>query len=150
MNIAILIPSGISMRREIKILTEQGHTCRYYSFISTFIAGSKRERFDLALVSWCLNGPRMAEVVRELRRIRGEDLPVILLDPPSNTADDEFLAELGVDACYRKKRDPKALIRCIERVMSQADLSTRRMEEAEKAEEAEEAEEVPILLTLVS
>ncbi len=146
MNIAILIPSGISMRREIKVLTEQGHTCRYYSFISTFIAGAKRNQFDLALVSWCLNGPRMAEVVRELRQIHGEDLPVILLDPPSNTADDEFLTQLGVDACHRKERDPNALIRCIERVMSQADLPTQRTEEEEEAE----AEEVPVMLTLVS
>jgi DNA-binding response OmpR family regulator len=140
-KIAILIPGGISLRRETKILAELGHACRRFSFTSTFIASVAIEEFDLAIVSWRLSGPRTVDVVQDLRRIRGEGLPVILLDPPVSAMDSEFLSQLGVDACYRQEQDPGGLVRCIEQAMSPS-----RSRDVQLEEEAE----VPALLTLVS
>jgi DNA-binding response OmpR family regulator len=140
-KIAMLISGGISLRRETKLLSELGHSCRRFSFVSTFIASTEKEDFDLAIVSWSLSGPRTVGIVQELRRILGDGLPVILLDPPASTMDSEFLSRLGVDACYRQEQDPQGLIRCIERVMS--------LTQPRKAQVPEEPE-VPALLTLVS
>jgi DNA-binding response OmpR family regulator len=140
-NIAILIPGGFSMRRETDMLAEQGHSCRRYAFVSTFIAGATREQFDLALVSWGLNGPRTVEIVQELRRICGRELPVVLLDPPASAADNEFLTRLGVDACYHQNRDPQEFKRCIARVISRAEGDEQQQDQPET---------LPSLLTLVS
>lgn len=142
MKIAILIPGGICLRRETKILAELGHVCRRFSFPSTFIASVAIEEFDLAIVSWRLSGPRTVDIVQDLRRIRGEGLPIILLDPPVTAMDSEFLSELGVAACYRQEQDPGRLIRRVEQAMSQT--QSRIVQEEEK-----EAK-VPALLTLVS
>jgi DNA-binding response OmpR family regulator len=140
-NIAILIPGGISLRRETKLLADLGHPCRRFSFVSTFVASAAIEEFDLAIISWGVSGPRTVDVVRNLRRVRGEGLPIILLDPPVSAMDRVFLSELGVDGCYRQEQDPQGLIRCIEEAMSQT-----QSREVQTEEEAT----VPALLTLVS
>jgi DNA-binding response OmpR family regulator len=131
------------LRRETKILAELGHVCRRFSFTSTFIASVAIEEFDLAIVSWRLNGPRTVDVVQDLRRIRGAGLPIILLDPPVAAMDSEYLSELGVDACYRQEHDPGGLVRRVEQAMSQTQSRKVQVEEEKEAK-------VPALLTLVS
>jgi DNA-binding response OmpR family regulator len=143
-KIAILIPGGICLRRETKILAELGHVCRRFSFTSTFIASVAIEDFDLVIVSWRLSGPRTVDIVQDLRRSHGEGLPIILLDPPVAAMDSEYLSQLGVDACYRQEQDPGRLVRCVEQAMSQT--QSRQQVQVENEEEAK----VPALLTLVS